>query len=73
MREVAARVLSAAGYQVISGANGREGLELFRANAEGLDLVILDMTMPDLNGEEICPIMTRERQLLEAVGSILVG
>ena len=34
--------------------NGREAVEAYRAAPEGFDLVILDLTMPELNGADAC-------------------
>ena len=42
------------GYEVYSAANGREGVEAFKANAEDIDLVIMDMVMPEMDGKEAC-------------------
>ena len=61
VREVAAKILEEAGHKVITAPNGGEGLDRFRANVNNLDLVILDMTMPDINGDEVYPIMVKER------------
>lgn len=40
------------GYEVKCATRGYKGLELF--DAETFDLVILDLMLPDISGEEIC-------------------
>jgi len=40
------------GYEVIEAACGVEGLEKFRA--ESCDCVLLDLTLPDVDGIEVC-------------------
>ncbi len=40
------------GYKVLVAANGREAVDLFRPCPEEIGLVLLDMTMPVLSGEE---------------------
>lgn len=40
------------GYEVKTASRGYTGLELFQA--ERFDLVILDLMLPDISGEEIC-------------------
>jgi len=39
------------GFEVVSAATGREGLRL--ARTEPVDLVILDVNMPDMNGFKV--------------------
>jgi CheY-like chemotaxis protein len=46
------RILTEAGYRVVAAQSGFECLELFRNSPHVYDLVVLDMTMPLLNGEE---------------------
>lgn len=57
VRTLLARVLEDAGYQVWKAANGREGLEQFRARP--VDLVITDLEMPEMNGLEVIVQLTR--------------
>ena len=47
------RMLTTIGYQVISMTNSIEALKLFSANADDIDLVISDQTMPGLSGTEL--------------------
>ncbi|WP_294155557.1 response regulator transcription factor [uncultured Clostridium sp.] len=41
-----------AGYNVFKAHNGKEALNTF--NLEYIDLIILDLMLPDMSGEEIC-------------------
>ncbi|MBW2604579.1 MAG: PAS domain S-box protein [Deltaproteobacteria bacterium] len=41
------------GYRVVTKMNPVEALELFRANPDQFDLVITDMTMPHMTGDQI--------------------
>lgn len=50
--EVIASYLQKEGFQVIVADNGEDGLRLFYAQCPSL--VILDLMLPDLSGEEIC-------------------
>lgn len=43
--------LTANGYQVLEAARGREGLELVATRAP--ELVVLDLGLPDMDGEEV--------------------
>jgi CheY-like chemotaxis protein len=59
IRGLAARILGAAGCTVVAAATGREGLEI---GVRGpWDLVLLDLCLPDLGGEEILPRLRRAR------------
>jgi CheY-like chemotaxis protein len=52
VRIIAARMLELFGFTVLLAADGRQGVETFRENKDKISAVILDMTMPHLNGEE---------------------
>ncbi len=52
VRDVASRLLSRKGFEVILAEDGREAVELFHSEKGRVDVVVLDMTMPHLNGEE---------------------
>ena len=57
--DVARRILERAGYTVLTAADGFEGLELFKANIGSITLVLMDMTMPRMNGVEAFQEMGR--------------
>jgi two-component system, cell cycle sensor histidine kinase and response regulator CckA len=40
------------GFVVLTAADGQEGVELYRVNKSRIAAVLLDMTMPRMNGEE---------------------
>ena len=50
--DVGKALLEKLGYQVLVAAGGRAGLEIYRQNPAKIDLVILDMIMPEMNGSE---------------------
>ena len=51
VRTLCTRMLEHLGYQVMVAADGEEGSILFREHADEIDCVILDLTMPRLDGE----------------------
>ncbi len=53
VRRVGERMLARLGFKVISAAHGREGLEAFRERQGEIDCVILDLTMPEMAGDEV--------------------
>ena len=46
------KMLETLGYHVSTANGGKEALELFKGREKMVDLVILDLIMPDLNGEQ---------------------
>ncbi len=50
--DTASRMLKNMGYKVSIARNGKEAIEFFKENWKIIDLVILDMVMPKLNGKE---------------------
>jgi len=52
VRDLGARILSKAGYQVLTATNGKEALDLFEKERRQLSLVILDLIMPAMGGKE---------------------
>jgi two-component system response regulator MtrA len=58
IREVATLGLEQAGLRVTASADGRDGLDRFREG--GIDLVLLDVMLPSLDGFEVCREIRRE-------------
>ncbi|MBU1234209.1 MAG: PAS domain S-box protein, partial [Proteobacteria bacterium] len=50
--EVGQELLKAIGYQVLTAKDGKEALEVYRANKEEIDIIVLDMIMPNMGGGE---------------------
>ena len=51
VRQVVRSMLTSLGYQVVLAGNGREAVEYYEARGSEIDLVILDLTMPAMDGE----------------------
>lgn len=52
LREVLGRVLTGFGYTVIEARNGADALDQYELNKNRIDLILCDMGMPEMNGEE---------------------
>ncbi len=52
VRDVAKATLERYGYTVLTASNGQEALDIFRGLSHSIDLVILDMTVPRMGGEQ---------------------
>ena len=59
--EIGAEMLSHLGYEVATRSDGAEALEAFRAQPERFDLVITDMTMPNLTGDRLAKELIKIR------------
>jgi two-component system cell cycle sensor histidine kinase/response regulator CckA len=56
VRKTAAAALERAGFTVLSATNGAEAIEILRAD-NGIALVVLDLTMPVMTGEQALPLI----------------
>ncbi len=52
VRQLAGSMLESLGWKVVPAANGREAVRQFRGHADQFDLVLLDLTMPEMDGLE---------------------
>lgn len=59
--EVVHSYLINAGYSVRNAYNGRDALDLFEK--WNPDLIVLDLMLPDLSGEEICKVLRRRSRV----------
>ena len=53
IRDLARQVMEMHGYTVFLAEDGMRAIELFRSNRETIDLVVLDLTMPQRSGMEV--------------------
>jgi len=54
IRDLEVNVLQEFGYKVLIARDGQEAVDMFRAQPDGIDLVLLDMIMPNKNGSQAC-------------------
>lgn len=52
VRRVAEDMLHVLGMKTVAAASGQEGIDLYKQHADNIDLIILDMKMPGMDGEE---------------------
>jgi PAS domain S-box-containing protein len=52
VRKLGEQMLKMAGYTVLSATNGREALEVYRANQDRIAIVLLDLMMPEMGGKQ---------------------
>ncbi len=59
-REALAEYLSALNYRVLTGANGRQALEIFQLSGGDVQLVLTDMIMPVMDGATLYGELKRQ-------------
>ncbi len=51
--EIAEKILGRMGYNVIVAENGEQALRIYKKDRETIDIILLDMVMPDMDGAEV--------------------
>jgi DNA-binding response OmpR family regulator len=59
--EILTRMLEREGYECISAASGAAALQLLRAQA--VDVILLDVMMPEMDGLEVCERLRQDSEL----------
>jgi PAS domain S-box-containing protein len=67
VRRLLVTILKSEGYRVITAANGHEAVEKFRENRDRIDMLILDVIMPGLNGQEVLDQLRRLEPRVKAL------
>jgi two-component system, cell cycle sensor histidine kinase and response regulator CckA len=70
MRITAARMMHKFGIEPVLASDGREAVEIFRAQPDRFGLVLLDLTMPQMDGEQT---FTELRRLCPGVRVVLMS
>ena len=61
VRDVSSEMLALLGFRVLTATDGDEGLGVFRVHQNEIDCIILDLTMPRMDGEETFQELQRVR------------
>lgn len=67
IRQVSEDILTGLGYRVILAENGEEAVEILRSRPNAIDLVLVDIAMPILNGRAAVKIMRMARPDLKVL------
>ncbi len=70
IRRIAKSALEGHGYRVLTAANGREALEVFRDKPKSINAIVLDLTMPVMGGREVLPAI---RAIRDDVPVVLIS
>jgi two-component system cell cycle sensor histidine kinase/response regulator CckA len=67
LRQLALETLTKLGYNVLTVADGQQAIEAFRNNRAGINLLLLDIAMPKVNGSEVYAQISSEREDLPVI------
>ena len=67
VRELAIEVLDANGFDSIAARHGGEALSLFSEHSEHIDAVLLDLSMPVLDGASVLGEMRKQKPSVRVV------
>jgi len=63
VRMILSKTLRELGYEVREAGNGREALEVLSAEKNGIDLILADWNMPEMNGFDLLKRVRANPQL----------
>jgi PAS domain S-box-containing protein len=69
VRSLATAALTHFGYRVLEAVNGQDAVDVFRRHADEISLVLLDMMMPVMGGEEALEEIRAIRPGVPVIGS----
>jgi two-component system, cell cycle sensor histidine kinase and response regulator CckA len=61
VRRLVAAVLESAGYEVLQASEGARALDIARSHNGPIQLLITDLTMPEMDGREAAKVITAVR------------
>jgi CheY-like chemotaxis protein len=67
VRRTTKRVLERSGIEVLTAENGNEALKIYAEHGDRIDLAILDLDMPQLDGEQTLKILRSLDQSLRVL------
>jgi signal transduction histidine kinase/ActR/RegA family two-component response regulator len=67
VRELASEFLRGAGYKVLEGHDGEDGLRVSERYSGGIDMLLTDMVMPRLSGKELASRVKEKRPGIKVV------
>lgn len=65
--EITSLVLESIGFDVIPAKSGQQGLQILKDRKEDIDLVLLDLIMPDIDGLDLLETIRKDDSLKDVV------
>lgn len=85
IREFEAINLKRAGYSVVEAGSGEEALEIYDSDRDGIDIALLDISMPGMDGFTLCKelrkrsaslgiiMLTARTQEMDKISGLMIG
>ena len=73
LRRPIASMLRRKGYSILETPDGAAGVDLFKAHAVEIDIVLLDLTLPGMSGREVLEQLRKIRPTIKVVLSTAYG
>jgi DNA-binding NtrC family response regulator len=67
VRDLTARLLKLQGYRVIQARDGREALHKAESLKIGIDLLMTDVVLPNMNGKELAERLSKSRMNMKVL------
>jgi two-component system, cell cycle sensor histidine kinase and response regulator CckA len=67
LRALGVRILESIGHRVFAAASGRDALELFKEHPDEIDLLLTDMMMPQMSGQELAGMLLKRKPDLRVI------
>ncbi len=64
IREFEAINLKRVGYSVVEAGSGEEALDIYESDTEGIDIALLDISMPGMDGFTLCKELRKRSETL---------
>ena len=61
------RLLKSWGYRTLSASNGKQAVEMAQQHEGEIDVLLSDITMPEMSGPELAEKLTEQRPFLKVI------
>ena len=65
--DVSRAILERLGYRVLEARTGKEAIEIAKTYDDDIDLAILDIVLPDMDGKGIYPFLMKARPKIKVI------
>lgn len=67
IRALLKRLLNMWGYHTLVASNGKEAMEVAAQHTGDIDLLLSDVTMPEMGGQELAEKLTKKRPFIKVI------